>query len=147
MTVLYDHPVAGKQLDGQLYLRYSQKQQNSQALKLQDTSWWLATLLVILQKLSRPIVSFLPIKIRLEIAEIQPKVAKQLATAILEDQLGASQMVSQFILIEQTNFLFYPIKIQLEMNEIRPKVAKQVAMAILGRIAVDQLDGQLDYTN
>ena len=47
-----------------------------------------------------------------------------------------SQMVSQIVPFEQTDFLFFPIKIQLEKTEIWPKVATQLATAILG----DQLD-------
>ena len=75
---------------------------------------------------------FYPIKIRLEVAEIWPEVAKKLAMAIMGDQLVTSQMASQIVLIEQTDLLFYPIKILLEMAEIQPEVAKQLAMAILG---------------
>ena len=75
---------------------------------------------------------FYLIKIRLEMAEIWPKVEKQLATAILGDQLAATQMASQMVQVEWTNFLFYSIKIRLKMAEIWPKVAIQLATAILG---------------
>ena len=75
---------------------------------------------------------FYPIKIRLEMPDTWPKVAKQLATAIMGDQLVVSYIARFIVEIEQTNFLFYPIKIRLEMPEIWPKVAKQLAKAILG---------------
>ena len=65
-------------------------------------------------------------------AEIWPKVAKQLATEVIGDQLVTSQMASWMVIIEQTNFLFYPIKIRLEMAEIWSKVSKQLATATLG---------------
>ena len=87
---------------------------------------------------------FFPSKIRLEMAEIWPKVAKQLAMAIMGDQLVASQTASQIVLFDQTNFVFYPIKIQLEMAEIWPKVAKQLATAILGdQLVASQMASQI----
>ena len=47
---------------------------------------------------------FYPIKIRLEMAEIWPNVTKQLATAIMGDQLVASQMASAGAWAELGNY-------------------------------------------
>ena len=80
-------------------------------------------------------------------AETCPKVSKYLATAIMGDQLVASKMSSQIVLIDVTDFLFYPIKIRLEMAEIQSKVTKIASHGIYGRLAGGQLDGQLDCTN
>ena len=98
------------------WLRYGQKQQNSQPRQFWE-SWWLARLYY----LNRQIFSFSPSKSNLKWLRYgqkqqnsQPlwlKVAKQLATAILGDELVASQMASYILLFEYTNFLFFPIKI------------------------------------
>ena len=84
-------------------------------------SWWLPKRLARLYYLNRQIFSFSPSKSNLKWLRYgqkqqnsQPlwlKVAKQLATAILGDQLVASQMASYILLFEYTNFLFFPIKI------------------------------------
>ena len=108
-----------------LKLKYSQKQQNSQQRQLWEISWKLLRWLTRLYSLNRQIFPFFPIKILLEMAEIWQKVAKQLATVILGDQLMASQITSQIILFEQTNFLFYPVETRLDMAEIWPKAPKQ----------------------
>ena len=123
------------------WLRISQNNKNRQSWQFWETSWLLASQIVISNLTD---FLFFHIKIRFEMAEIRPKVAKQLATAIMGDLLVASQMASQILLIEQTNFLFYPIKIRLEMAELWPtksdfkwlrycqKLQKYPATAILG---------------
>ena len=77
-------------------------------------------------------------------AEIWPKVAKKLATAILGDQLVAGQIANQIVLIEQTGFIFFPIKIRLEVAEIWPEVAKKLATAIMGdQLVASQMASQI----
>ena len=100
----------------------------------------MVSLIVIIEQTN---FSLYPIKIRLEMAEIWPKVAKKLAMAIMGDQLVTSQMASLIVLIEQTDLLFYSIKIRLEMAEMQPKVEKWLAMAILGdQLVASQMASQ-----
>ena len=72
-------------------------------------------------------------------ADIQPKVTKQVATATLGEQEVASQIASQILLIEQTNYLFYTIKNRLEMNEIWPKAAKKLAIQVVASQMASQI--------
>ena len=71
---------------------------------------------------------------------ITSTVDKCFKKAILGDQMVSSQISSQIVLIEQTNFLFYPIKIQFEMADIWPKAGKKLSRAILGdQLAASQM--------
>ena len=72
-------------------------------------------------------------------ADIQPKVTKQVATATLGEQKVDSQIASQILLIEQTNYLFYTIKNRLEMNEIWPKAAKKLAIQVVASQMASQI--------
>ena len=157
------------------WLRSGQKYQNSYPRHVLESRWRLARLLVRFYKLSRPIISFYPIKNRLEMNEIWPKAAKKLAIQVVTSQmaiqivlikiqlemaeiwpkeakklataiLGKQVVASQIVLNEQANFLFYPIKIRLEMAEIQSKVTKIASHDNSGRLAGDQLDCQSGCT-
>ena len=97
--------------------------------------------------LKKSVVRFIfhPIKIRFKMAELWPKVAKQLAIAIMGDQLVSSQMTNQIVPIDfdQTNFSSFPIKIRLEMA----KSSKIASQGNSGKLAGGQLNSQLDCTN
>ena len=63
----------------------------------------------------------------------------------MRDYLVTSQIASQIVLIEQSNFPFYPIKIRLEITEICAKAAKQLATAILGdQLVASQIARQIE---